>query len=71
VAVRAALALVNGRNQASPVRGRKLSVHRRVPVTTMSISRLPHFEQTSLSRHSGTAVSAPYRAAISAGSGST
>ena len=44
---------------------------RSVPVTTMSTLRPPHREQTSRSRHSGTAVSAPYRSAISAASGST
>src|SRR5438874_6294530 len=40
-------------------------------VTTISMSALPHLEQTSRSRQSGTGVSAPYRAAIAAGSGST
>jgi hypothetical protein len=38
---------------------------------TISTWRLPRREQTSRSRQSGTVVSAPYRAAISAGSGST
>ena len=38
---------------------------------TMSILRLPHFEQTNRSRHSGTVVSAPYRSACSVESGST
>jgi hypothetical protein len=42
-----------------------------VPVTTISIRRPPHLEQTNFSRQSSTGVSAPYRAAISAGSGST
>src|SRR5260370_15325823 len=44
---------------------------RSVPVTTISPCRLPHMEQTSRSRQLSTGVSAPYRAAISAGSGST
>jgi hypothetical protein len=44
---------------------------RSVQVATKSTCRLPHLEQTSRSRQSGTGVSAPYRAAISAGSGST
>jgi len=33
--------------------------HRRAPSTTISILRLPHFEQTRRSRHSGTVVAAP------------
>jgi hypothetical protein len=37
----------------------------------ISTCRLPQREQTSRSRQSGTVVSAPYRAAVSAGSGST
>jgi hypothetical protein len=37
---------------------------------TISSRRLPQWEQTSRSRQSSTDVSAPYRAAISAGSGS-
>jgi hypothetical protein len=44
----------------------QLRPHRFVPVTTISISRLPRLEQTSRSRQSSTDVSAPYRAAISA-----
>ena len=40
---------------------------RLVPLTTISACRLPHREHTSRSRQSGTGVSAPYRAAISAG----
>ena len=44
---------------------------RSVPVRTLSASRPPHPEQTSRSRQSRTGVSARYRAAISAGSGST
>jgi hypothetical protein len=44
--------------------------HRRVPITTMSTSRLPHCEQTSRRRHLGTGVSGPYQRACSAGSGS-
>jgi hypothetical protein len=47
------------------------AAHRLVPVTTISTCRPPHLEQTSLSRQSRTLVSAPYRAAIPAGSGST
>jgi PAS domain-containing protein len=43
----------------------------RTPVTTISVSWLPHREQTSRLRQSGTVVSGPYRCAISAGSGST
>jgi hypothetical protein len=43
---------------------------RLVPLTTMSISRDPHREHTSLSRQSGTVTVSPYRWAISAGSGS-
>jgi hypothetical protein len=35
------------------------SRRRSVPVTTMSISRLPHLEQISRSRQSGTVISAP------------
>ncbi|HWX42458.1 MAG TPA: hypothetical protein VN345_15005, partial [Blastocatellia bacterium] len=45
--------------------------YRRSPVTTISVCRLPQREQTSFPRQSRTLVSAPYRAAISAGSGST
>jgi hypothetical protein len=44
---------------------------RSVPLTTISTWRLPQREQTSRSRQSSTGVSAPYRAAISARSGST
>ena len=44
---------------------------RPVPLTTISACRLPQREQTSRSRQSSTGVSAAYRAAISAGSGST
>jgi hypothetical protein len=44
---------------------------RSVPVTTISTCRLPHGEHTSRSRQLGTAISAPYRCACSAGSGST
>jgi hypothetical protein len=40
------------------------------PVTTISTRRLPHCEQTSRRRHSGTGVSGPYQHACSAGSGS-
>ena len=47
------------------------SYRRAVPVTTKSTSRPPHLEQTRRSRQSRTEVSAPYRAAISAGSSST
>ena len=39
---------------------------RHVPVSNLSTCRLPQPEQTSRSRRSSTAVSAPYRAAISA-----
>ena len=42
------------------------SSYRSVPVTTISISRLLHLEQTTRSRQSGTGVSAPCRAATSA-----
>jgi hypothetical protein len=52
-------------------RERPLAYRRLVPVTTISACRPPQREQTSLSRQSRTLVSAPYRAAISAGSGST
>ena len=44
---------------------------RLVPLTTISVCRLPHLEQTSRSRQSSAGVSVPCRAAISAGSGST
>jgi hypothetical protein len=44
--------------------------HRFVPVTTISTIRPPQREQTSRSRQSRTAVSAPYLVAIAAGSGS-
>jgi hypothetical protein len=44
---------------------------RLVPLTTISTCRPPQREHTSFSRQSRTLVSAPYRAAISAGSGST
>ena len=37
-----------------------------VPVTTMSMLRLSHLEQTGRSRYAGTALSAPYLRAISA-----
>jgi len=47
------------------------SDHRLVPVSTISASRLPHREHISRSRQLRTDVSVPYRAAISAGSGST
>jgi hypothetical protein len=40
-------------------RGSIYSRRRSVPVTTMSISRLPHLEQISRSRQSGTGISAP------------
>jgi len=43
----------------------------KAPLTIISACRLPQREQTSRSRQSSTGVSAPYRAAISAGSGST
>jgi hypothetical protein len=59
---------INGRRRAACDQG---SYCRAVPVTTKSTSRAPHSEQTSLSRQSRTLVSAPYRAPISAGSGST
>jgi hypothetical protein len=50
---------------------RRFWLHRRsVPVTTISTFRLPHLPQTSRACQSGTVVSAPYRSAISAGSGS-
>jgi hypothetical protein len=42
--------------------------YRRSPVTTISVARLPHREQTSRFCHSATGVSGPYRRAISAGS---
>ena len=45
--------------------------HRFVPVTTISTCRPPQREQTSRSRQWSTDVSAPYRVAISVGSGST
>jgi hypothetical protein len=48
-----------------------LAYRRLVPVTTISACRPPQREPTSLSRQSRTLVSAPYRAAISAGSGPT
>ena len=41
------------------------------PLTTMSTCRLPQREQTCRSCQSSTGVSAPYRATISEGSGST
>ena len=41
------------------------------PLTTMSTLRLPHCEQRSRVRQSGTVIAAPYRSAISAGSAST
>jgi DNA-binding transcriptional LysR family regulator len=44
---------------------------RRVPVTTISVARLPHFEQLSRACQSMTVVSAPYRSACSVRSGST
>jgi hypothetical protein len=47
------------------------SFGRLVPLTNMLTLRLPHFPHTSLSAQSGTEVSAPYRAAVSVGSGST
>jgi hypothetical protein len=47
------------------------SVCRRVPLSTISACRLPRQKQASRSRQSSTGISAPYRAAISAGSGST
>ena len=52
-----------------PARHRRY--RRSVPVTTISTSRPPHPEQTSRERQSRTGVSAPYRATISAGSGSS
>src|SRR5262249_9690043 len=48
-----------------------LAAHRFVPVTTISTCRPPHREHTSRWRQLSTEVSAPYREAISAGSGST
>ena len=59
---------VSGSPQSShwPSRGR-----RSVPVTTMSMSWLPHPEHTSRFFQSGTVVVAPYRWACPAGSGST
>ena len=47
------------------------SFRRLVPLTDMFTLRLPHLPHTSLSAQPGTEVSAPYRAAVSAGSGST
>jgi hypothetical protein len=47
------------------------SRRRFVPLTTILTCRLPHLEHTSRAHQSGTVVSAPYRAAISVGSGST
>jgi hypothetical protein len=44
---------------------------RSVSLITMSTRRRPHREHTRRSCQSGTVVSAPYRSAISAGSGST
>jgi hypothetical protein len=44
---------------------------RHLPVATISTCGLLHREQTSRSRQSSTDVSAPYRVAISGGSGST
>jgi hypothetical protein len=48
-----------------------MAAYRLVPPTTMLTLRLPHCEQTSRLLQSGTVVSAPYRSAISVGSGST
>jgi hypothetical protein len=45
--------------------------HRSVPVTTMSVLWLPQREQTRRFDQSGTAISGPYRLAISAGAVST
>jgi hypothetical protein len=47
-----------------------MNYRRAVPVTAISTCRLLHREQTSRSRQSRMEMSAPYRAAISAGSGS-
>jgi hypothetical protein len=48
-----------------------MSYRRLAPLTTMLMLRLPHCELMSRLLQSGRVVSAPYRSAISAGSGST
>jgi len=63
--IRRILVLPIGRNNDASRRYR-----RSVPVTTISISRLPHLEHRNRSRQSGTVVSGSYRRACSAGSGS-
>jgi hypothetical protein len=58
-----------GRLEAAGLLSLAVSPRRSVPVAAMSILRLPHCEH-SPSRYSGTVVSAPYRSAIWAESGS-
>jgi hypothetical protein len=65
----------NGLEKTRPRANRSIASfprpHRRfAPLTTMSTLRLPHCEQTSRRRHSGTGVSGPYQRACSAGSSS-